>query len=63
MPSATRAFPDVPRFTRNDATRIAAQTSLPSSSMEAIAIPVPGHTAVALGFTNANASPSLQAMK
>ena len=63
MPSDVHRFPAVVTFARNAPSRIAGQTRGPSSSIEASAIPVGGHTAVALAWTKASMSPSLAAAK
>src|SRR5690348_4889647 len=63
MPSEVSAVPAVSAFTRNAPAKIAGQTRYPSSRNATSAIAVGGHTAVALGFTNARRRPSLPATK
>ena len=55
--------PAVVTFTRNAPSSTPGQTRWPKIKSEAIAIPVGGHTAEALAFTNARLSPILPAAK
>ena len=66
LPVAIQRGRDRPRghhVHREGADEVAGHASVPSRSTAAIAIPVGGHTAVALAFTKARRSPSLAAMK
>jgi hypothetical protein len=49
MPRELRIDPAVVRLTTRAAKKMPGQTSYPRSKIAASAIPVPGHTAVALG--------------
>jgi cyanate permease len=53
--------PVVVWFTTNAAAKIIGHTRAPNSKAAAMAIPVGGHTAVALELTNARLSPPLPA--
>ena len=55
--------PAVVTFTRKAPSKIAGQMRYPSTKAAANAIPVGGHTAVALAFTKASRSPNLPAAK
>ena len=63
MPSDEATDPAVVRFTRNAPRKIAGHTVGPYSRAAASAMPVGGHTAVALAWTKASDSPSLPATK
>ncbi len=63
IPNEVATDPAVTMFTANAPMKIAGHASVPSRSTAAIAIPVGGHTAVALAFTKARRSPSFAAMK
>jgi len=55
--------PAVVRLTRKAPARMAGQTRYPSRRKAARAMPVQGHTALALALTNASFSPSFPAAK
>ncbi len=61
MPSEVATEPAVVTFTTKAPTATAGQARRPSSSSAARAIPVGGHTAVALACTEAKSRPSLPA--
>jgi len=61
MPSDVQTDPAVVTFTSNAPTKIAGHTRYPYSSIAANAIPVGGHTAVALACSKASVSPSFPA--
>jgi hypothetical protein len=63
IPSAVATEAAVVKFTRKAPTRIAGHMRGPSRSSEAIAMPVPGQIAEALGCTLASESPSRPARK
>lgn len=59
IPADVRIAPDVVTFTTNAPAKIAGHSRRRVSSSAAIAIPVGGHTALALACTNASDRPSL----
>src|SRR6266508_5211547 len=63
MPSDVATEPAVVTFAKKAPRKIAGQTREPSNTKAASAMPVPGHTELALGYTNASFSPSLAATK
>src|SRR2546427_9688797 len=63
MPSEVMRVPAVVRLARSAARNTPGQTQVPMSKRAARAIPVGGHTAVALAFRNARVRPSLAAVK
>src|SRR5580704_6196819 len=63
MPTDVSTEPAVVKFTTNAPIRIPGQTQYPYTSSAAIAIPVHGHTAVALACTYASCNPSFPATK
>src|SRR5215510_11855682 len=63
MPSDEATDPAVVTFTRNAPRKIAGHAEYPYSSRAASAMPVGGHTAVALAWMNASDRPILPATK
>ena len=63
MAAEAAIAPDVLRLTRKAPTVTAGHVRMPNMSRAATAIPVGGHTALALAFTNANERPSRPARK
>jgi hypothetical protein len=63
MPKEVKAEPAVVMFTRKALARTPGQTRRPKTRKAASAMPVGGHTGVALTWRNASLSPSLAAMK
>ena len=63
MPSDDAVDPAVVTFTRNAPRKMAGHMWLPYRRSAASAIPVGGHTAVALAWTKASESPSFPATK
>ena len=63
MPSDEATDPAVVTFTRNAPRKIAGHTGNPYSRRAASAMPVGGHTAVALAWTNASDRPIFPAAK
>ena len=63
IPSDVQADPAVVTLTRNAPAKSAGQTRYPSSSVAASAMPVGGHTVVALGCTEARVRPTFPATK
>ena len=61
MPSEVATEPAVLRFTTNAPMVTDGQTHAPQSSSEASAMPVGGHTGLALACTEVKSSPSLPA--
>jgi hypothetical protein len=61
MPREVRTVPKVVKFTMNAPQKMDGQNRRPRVSRVAIAIPVGGHTGVALGWTDARRRLSLPA--
>src|SRR5579863_3083243 len=63
MPREVRTVPAVVKFAKNAPKKMPGHTRTPKIRRPARAIPVGAHTAVALGLTKANFSPSFAAPK